>query len=101
MTGILTRGRTGDGGDKPVAVIDVGSNSVRLVVFDGAKRVPIPVFNEKVVCGLGRGLDATGRLHPKGFSMAVQSLQRFAALTDAMGVDDITVFATAALARRK
>jgi len=97
MTGILTRGRTGDGGDKPVAVIDVGSNSVRLVVFDGAKRVPIPVFNEKVVCGLGRGLDATGRLHPKGFSMAVQSLQRFAALTDAMGVDDITVFATAAV----
>ena len=52
MTGILTRGRTGDGGDKPVAVIDVGSNSVRLVVFDSAKRVPIPVFNEKVV-GLG------------------------------------------------
>jgi exopolyphosphatase/guanosine-5'-triphosphate,3'-diphosphate pyrophosphatase len=97
MTGIMTRGRVADGGNKPVAVIDVGSNSVRLVVFDGAKRVPIPVFNEKVVCGLGRGLDVTGRLHPEGFSMAVQSLQRFAALTDAMGVDDITVFATAAV----
>lgn len=99
MTGIMTLGRAanGDSADKPVAVVDVGSNSVRLVVFDRAKRVPIPVFNEKVVCGLGRGLDTTGRLHPEGFSMAVQTLQRFAALTDAMGVDDITVFATAAV----
>jgi len=99
MTGVMTLGRRADDGHggKPIAVVDVGSNSVRLVVFDGAKRVPIPVFNEKVVCGLGRGLDTTGRLHPEGFSMAVQSLQRFAVLTDAMGVDDITVFATAAV----
>ncbi len=99
MTGVITRGRVANGtaGDKPVAVVDVGSNSVRLVVYDGAKRVPIPVFNEKVICGLGRGLDASGRLHPKGYLLALQSLQRFAALTDAMGVDDITVFATAAV----
>ena len=71
---------------KPVAVIDVGSNSVRLVVFDETKRVPIPVFNEKVSCGLGRGLDSTGQLHPEGVAMALQSMRRFAALTAAMGL---------------
>ena len=39
-----------------VAVIDIGSNSIRLVVFDGLKRAFLPLFNEKVICGLGRGL---------------------------------------------
>ena len=87
MTGVMTRGRVADSGsgDRPIAVIDIGSNSVRLVVFDGAKRVPIPVFNEKVVCGLGRGLDVTGRLHPEGFSMAVQSLRRIKPTRPAWG----------------
>ncbi len=99
MPGIITRGRTANehAGDRPVAVIDVGSNSVRLVVYDAAKRVPVPVFNEKVLCGLGRGLDTTGRLHPNGFSLALHALQRFAALTHAMGVDDIIIVATAAV----
>ena len=41
----------------PVAVIDIGSNSIRLVVYEGAKRAPLPIFNEKVICGLGRDLD--------------------------------------------
>ena len=45
-----------------VGIIDVGSNSIRLVVYERASRAPLPVFNEKVLCGLARGLDATGRL---------------------------------------
>ena len=81
----------------PVAVIDIGSNSVRLVVYDAAKRAPIPVFNEKVLCGLGRGLDSTGRLNAEGAKLAFESLHRFAALTQAMGVADIDAFATAAV----
>ena len=81
----------------PVAVIDVGSNSVRLVVYDQAKRAPIPVFNEKVLCGLGRGLDSTGRLNPDGAKLALQSVQRFAALAKAMNISDIDAFATAAV----
>ena len=81
----------------PVAVIDIGSNSVRLVVYDAAKRAPIPMFNEKVLCGLGRGLDSTGRLNPEGAKLARESLHRFAALTQAMGVADIDAFATAAV----
>jgi exopolyphosphatase/guanosine-5'-triphosphate,3'-diphosphate pyrophosphatase len=99
VTGILTQGRMAGGseGSRPVAVIDVGSNSVRLVVFDETKRVPVPIFNEKVSCGLGRGIDATGRLNPEGVDLAIQSLRRFVALTEAMGVSDISAVATAAV----
>ncbi|HAK62967.1 MAG TPA: exopolyphosphatase, partial [Alphaproteobacteria bacterium] len=43
-----------------VGVIDTGSNSVRLVVYDGLRRTPIPLFNEKVFCGLGESVLATG-----------------------------------------
>ena len=43
-----------------VGIVDIGSNSIRLVVFDRLARAPLPLFNEKVLCGLGRGLDATG-----------------------------------------
>lgn len=49
-----------------VGVVDVGSNSVRLVVFDGAARSPAYFFNEKVLCGLGAGVAATGKLNPEG-----------------------------------
>ena len=56
-----------------VGVIDIGSNSIRLVVFEGHPRAPYPVFNEKVLCGLGRGLDATGRLDPDGVALALES----------------------------
>ncbi len=99
VQGVLTRGRSinAQPDARPVAVIDVGSNSVRLVVYDAARRVPMPVFNEKVLCGLGRGIDSTGWLDPEGVTMALDALQRFAVLTDSMGVDDLTVIATAAV----
>jgi exopolyphosphatase/pppGpp-phosphohydrolase len=45
---------------RPVAVVDIGSNSVRLVVYDGLRRSPTPVFNEKILCGLGKGVAITG-----------------------------------------
>ena len=44
----------------PVAVIDIGSNSVRLVVYEGLTRGPTPIFNEKTLCGLGREVQSTG-----------------------------------------
>lgn len=98
MPGVITRGRNvRDHLAPPVAVIDVGSNSVRLVVYDNARRVSVPVFNEKVLCGLGRGIDITGRLNPDGVKMALASLQRFSVLTDEMGVEDVTAIATAAV----
>lgn len=81
----------------PVAVIDLGSNSVRLVVFDGPPRAPVPKFNEKVLCGLGRRLVETGRLDEDGMVLASDALRRFAALARLMQAQDIRVVATAAV----
>ncbi|MGY6635078.1 MAG: Ppx/GppA family phosphatase [Alkalilacustris sp.] len=80
-----------------VGVIDVGSNSVRLVVFDGAARSPAYFFNEKVLCGLGRGMAASGRLNPEGRERALAALRRFAALADGMALTALEAVATAAL----
>ena len=78
-------------------MIDVGSNSVRLVVYENGGRAPLPIFNEKVLCGLGRGLDRTGRMPDKGVRKALDSLHRFARLCPQMGVRDIQAVATAAV----
>ena len=56
---------------RPVAVVDIGSNSVRLVVYDGLRRAPTPVFNEKILCGLGRGVATTGKLNAEGMERAL------------------------------
>ncbi|OUD10508.1 exopolyphosphatase [Marivivens niveibacter] len=79
-----------------VAVLDVGSNSVRMVVFDGAARSPAYFFNEKVMAGLGAGLSETGRLNPKGRERALSAIKRFAALAESMGALPLTAVATAA-----
>ena len=80
-----------------VAVIDIGSNSIRLVVFDRLGRAPVPIFNEKVLCGLGRSLHATGRLDPEGWALAVENLRRFRRLCDGMNAVSVSVVATAAV----
>ena len=80
-----------------MAVIDVGSNSVRLVVYENGGRAPLPIFNEKVLCGLGRGLDRTGRMSRKSVGMALESLHRFSQLCPQMGVRDVMAVATAAV----
>ena len=51
---------------EPVAIIDIGSNSVRLVAYEGLTRSPTPIFNEKALCGLGRGVLSTGLLPQDG-----------------------------------
>ena len=80
-----------------VGVVDVGSNSVRLVVFDGAARSPAYFFNEKVMCALGAGLAETGRLNPAGKARALAALRRFKVLADGMGASPLTAVATAAV----
>ncbi|MCF6271793.1 MAG: Ppx/GppA family phosphatase [Rhodobacteraceae bacterium] len=80
-----------------VGVIDVGSNSVRLVVFDGAARSPAYFFNEKVLCGLGRGLAESGRLSPEGRVRAHAAIKRFALLLEHMEVSRLETVATAAV----
>ena len=80
-----------------VGVIDVGSNSVRLVVFDGIARSPAYFFNEKVLCGLGRGLAETGNLSPDGRVRALAAIKRFALLLEHMAVETVSTVATAAV----
>jgi exopolyphosphatase / guanosine-5'-triphosphate,3'-diphosphate pyrophosphatase len=80
----------------PVAVIDIGSNSVRLVAYEGLTRAPTPIFNEKVLCGLGRGVAKTGLLPEDGVSQALRALARFRTLVGLMGITDVKVLATAA-----
>lgn len=83
--------------DGRIAVVDVGSNSVRLVVFDRATRAPSYFFNEKLACGLGAQIATTGRLDPRGREMALATLRRFAALAERMGVVGLDAVATAAM----
>ncbi|MBV0913918.1 Ppx/GppA family phosphatase [Anianabacter salinae] len=80
-----------------VGVVDVGSNSIRMVVFDGAARSPAYFYNEKVMAGLGAGLPETGRLNPEGRKRALAALRRFQLLSEGMGVAPLTVVATAAV----
>ncbi|MEP5760079.1 MAG: Ppx/GppA family phosphatase [Litoreibacter sp.] len=82
---------------KRVGAIDVGSNSVRMVVFDGAARSPAYFFNEKVMAGLGAGLSEAGYLNPKGRARAFEAIKRFALLAKGMDVNPLTAVATAAV----
>jgi exopolyphosphatase/guanosine-5'-triphosphate,3'-diphosphate pyrophosphatase len=83
------------------AVIDVGSNSVRLVLYQVEGRAIWTVFNEKVLAGLGRDLASTNRLAPEGVSAALTALTRFRALLDASRPSRIFVAATAAVREAK
>ena len=80
-----------------VGVIDIGSNSVRLVVYDALSRAPVPLLNEKVLCGLGRGLGETGKLNPEGVASALAHLERFVALARTIGIRRLDALATAAV----
>lgn len=80
----------------PVAIIDIGSNSVRLVVYEGLTRAPTALFNEKELCALGRSVAVTGKLSDASMAKALAALRRFRALSDGMGVERLYVLATAA-----
>ena len=81
---------------RPVAVVDIGSNSVRLVVYDGLRRSPYPIFNEKILCGLGRGVATRGKLSEEGMTRAIAALKRFRTLAQQIGAKQVYALATAA-----
>ena len=83
--------------DGPFGIVDIGSNSVRLVVYAGVRRNPVVIFNDKVMAGLGRGLALTGHLNPEGVERALTALRRFRALADELAVQNLVVTATAAV----
>jgi exopolyphosphatase/guanosine-5'-triphosphate,3'-diphosphate pyrophosphatase len=78
-------------------VVDLGSNSVRLVVYEGHTRNPVPIFNEKAVLRLGRGMEDTGRLNEDGMRQALTVMHRYYAVARAMGAQPFEVLATAAV----
>src|SRR5258708_34788254 len=80
----------------PIAVIDIGSNSVRLVAYEGLTRSPTPIFNEKVLAGLGREEQTTGLLAPDAVQKALGALMRFRAPRHTMGAKRVWALATAA-----
>ncbi|MBV8978436.1 MAG: Ppx/GppA family phosphatase [Alphaproteobacteria bacterium] len=80
----------------PVAVVDIGSNSVRLVVYEGLTRAPATIHNEKSICAIGRDMVTTGRLHVQGMTMALEALARFRILADGLGAAIREAVATAA-----
>tara|TARA_B100001939_G_scaffold331712_3_gene330013 strand:+ start:6758 stop:8227 length:1470 start_codon:yes stop_codon:yes gene_type:complete len=82
---------------KKYAVIDIGSNSVRLVVYESPYRAPYVLFNEKVLCGLGRGVSETGLMQQETMDAALSTLKRFAMLIDKMSVSGVRVIATSAV----
>lgn len=83
-------------GMAPVSVIDIGSNSVRLVIYEGLTRAPTILFNEKVMCGLGKGLASTGAMDPEAVRRALAALVRFRALSIQAKAGSLYVLATAA-----
>lgn len=84
-------------GAKPVAVLDIGSNSVRLVVYERHARALTPLYNEKSACALGRGVGQTGRLAEPNVAQALNAIKRFALVARMMRVGKICVLATSAV----
>ncbi|MDB5674383.1 MAG: exopolyphosphatase, partial [Sphingomonas bacterium] len=89
--------RTGAAVEARTGIIDIGSNSIRLVVYQGPERLPSVLFNEKVMAGLGRDLAATGAIGDDGLAIADAALGRFAAVAREMNLTRLRTVATAAV----
>ena len=72
---------------RPVSIIDIGSNSIRLVIYEGIARSPTVLFNEKMLAGLGRSLFSTGRLDSYAVTRSIEEFRRFKALADQAGAE--------------
>lgn len=90
----VSRGRLQD--RRPLSIIDIGSNSIRLVVYEGLARSPTVLFNEKMLAGLGRGIVSTGKLDPEAVTRSMEEFRRFRALSEQAGAERMYVLATAA-----
>lgn len=84
-------------GARPVAVLDIGSNSVRLVVYERHARSLTPLYNEKTACALGRGLAQTGKIAYENIDRALTAIQRFALVSKLMRVGTTHILATSAV----
>ena len=71
----------------PIAIVDIGSNSVRLVVYETQERVAATLPNEKSICAIGRDMVTSGRLHAEGCAAALEALARFRLIADGLNVE--------------
>lgn len=94
---MFRRARTPAPGHTRVGIIDIGSNSIRLVIYDGPARIPAALFNEKVMAGLGKGVSRDGMLDSDAMDRAITTLGRFQRLAEQMGVPQPRTVATAAV----
>ncbi|EJW21844.1 hypothetical protein IMCC14465_02380 [alpha proteobacterium IMCC14465] len=83
--------------EAPLGIVDIGSNSVRLVAFGGSARSPVPIYNEKIFCKLGESVAATGRIEGASLDLTLATLKRFHAIGKRLGIADYRVVATAAV----
>jgi exopolyphosphatase / guanosine-5'-triphosphate,3'-diphosphate pyrophosphatase len=83
--------------DGRIGIIDIGSNSIRLVIYDQLKRSPVSIYNEKVMCALGKGLATSGKLNPQGVDLAKITLRRLLAMGRNLEISSLHVMATAAV----
>lgn len=81
----------------PMGVLDIGSNSVRLVGYSGSTRTPLPIFNERAFCRLGVSVTNSGRIEGDYYTHAMTTFERFRAIADQLGIKKLAVFATAAV----
>ncbi|MDB5706528.1 MAG: exopolyphosphatase, partial [Sphingomonas bacterium] len=94
---LFRKPRTDAAAEPRTGIIDIGSNSIRLVVYQGPERLPAILFNEKVMAGLGRGLAETGAIAEEALDVATEALARFAAVAREMEVTRLRTVATAAV----
>lgn len=84
-------------GEGPIGVVDIGSNSVRLVIYDRLVRSPLALFNEKSLCAIGRNMVRSGVLDEEGSTAAMAALGRFREIARSVRVQRLETFATAAV----
>ncbi|MEX1179640.1 MAG: Ppx/GppA family phosphatase [Cucumibacter sp.] len=91
----MAQGRIASG--QPVGVLDIGSNSVRLVVYERQSRALTPLYNEKAPCALGRGVAETGRLAPESVERALNAIRRYALVAELNRTEKVHILATSAV----
>ena len=80
-----------------LAVIDIGSNSIRMLIYDDFSSSRVPFFNEKAVCELGKNLDKSRKLHKAGAVYALKVLKRFSEILNVSKITNLKIIATAVL----
>lgn len=83
--------------DEPVGVIDIGSNSIRIVGYSGTARTPLPIYNERAFCRLGVSVKQSGKIEGSHKDHALATFRRFRAIADQLGIKRLSAFATAAV----